>query len=272
MTDDTVSNLPTAKTLHVYALQPDVMWHSPQQNRERFAEQIELARPDAGSLVILPEAATTGFTNDVSGMSDTDRETSNWLAGLSRQYNCHFLCGVINTDPLSGLGQNQAILASPTGATSSYTKVNPFPLSREDDYFTAGDEVSVLKVGEASVCPLICYDLRFPETFRRGVGADVFVLIANWPASRMHHWHALLRARAIENQAYVVGVNRTGTDPTVQYAGGSVIFDYDGHVVKEMDERPGAMATRLDLTTLREYRKKLPFLPKGRRQTTLAGA
>lgn len=267
----------TTETLRVYAVQPDVAWHDPATNRDRVRRMVETANVEPGSLIALPETFASGFTNDVDAATDSPaNETALFLEELAADTQSYVIGGLVSSDPLTGLGLNQAVCCSPTaGEVLRYAKVNRFPMSGEPDHFAAGEAVDVFDVegvGGASVCPLICYDLRFPETFRLGAGSDVFVLIANWPATRMHHWHALLRARAIENQAFVVGVNRTGSDPAVQYSGGTVIYDYDGHCVTELDERPGIASALLDLSALRQFRRQLPFLPPTKTRRTLATA
>ena len=258
-----------ATSLRVYAVQPDVAWHDRPANFDRVRRQLDSADVQPGSLIALPETFATGFTNHVDDHSDTaSGETLGYLAELAADFESYVIGGLIATDPLTGLGLNQAVAVGPDGVERSrYSKINRFPLSGEPDHFAAGEAIDSFKLGDASVCPLICYDLRFPETFRKAVGSDVFVLIANWPSPRMHHWHALLRARAVENQAFVIGVNRTGSDPKVSYSGGTVIYDYDGHCVTELDERPAVASALLDLEALRAFRAKLPFLPpKTRRQ------
>ncbi len=112
------------------------------------------------------------------------------------------------------------------------------------------------------MAPLVCYDLRFPEIFRRAAvqGATLLVVIANWPAPRVAHWRQLLIARAIENQAYVVGVNRAGSDPKLVYPGSSLVIDPRGAIVAELDDRPGLLTATLDLAALEEYRRQFPAL------------
>ena len=261
-----MSMMSPADSLAVTIVQPDVVWHDVEANHDRIRRMLDARPPQPGGLIALPETVATGFTSEVELATDADGATAAWLSQIARDFDCHVTGGLIATDPLTGLGLNQAVTVSRDGEeVGRYAKMHRFPLSREADTFAAGEDVEPIEVNGATVCPLVCYDLRFPETWRRGVGSDVFLCIANWPASRMHHWHALLRARAIENQAFVVGVNRTGTDPLVQYAGGSVIYDYDGRALTELDERPTVAGATLDLAALRNFRRKLPFLPAARR-------
>lgn len=147
-----------------------------------------------------------------------------------------------------------------------YAKIHPFSYGREGESYTGGDAVGVYDwvSGQESlrVCPAVCYDLRFPELFRAGVrlGAEAFVIGANWPAARQHHWRTLLLARAIENQAVVLGVNRCGNDPHLAYAGGSIAVSPKGEVLGEMDDRPGVLTVEVDPGAVRAWRREFPAL------------
>jgi predicted amidohydrolase len=143
-----------------------------------------------------------------------------------------------------------------------YQKVHPFSYGKESQFYSGGDHLLLRRCGEAMVCPMICYDLRFPELWRIAAlnGAEVFTIGASWPAARQHHWRALLIARAIENQAYVVAVNRTGSDPFLKYAGGSIIISPRGEVLAEAGEESGVLQVQLDLAALRQWRDEFPVL------------
>jgi predicted amidohydrolase len=143
-----------------------------------------------------------------------------------------------------------------------YCKQQPFTLGGERDHFVAGSKSVTAICGEFSLTPFICYDLRFPELFRPAIadGTQVIAVIANWPQSRIAHWTALLRARAIENQAYVVGVNRCGNDPRLAYPGCSIIVDPQGNPLVEADEREQVVIADLNLKDLVDYRRKFPAL------------
>ena len=265
--------------MKVYCIQPDIAWHDAAANRERLGRMIVEAAPAAGSLVVLPEMFASGFTGDVSAATDSPNdESAAWCAALAAQFGCTIVAGLVTTAD-DGRGRNQAAVFGPGGEMGRYTKIHPFSHGGEARQYAPGDRIRVFQLddtggmdGEGAipvrVAPLVCYDLRFPETFRQAAveGVDVFVVIASWPSAREHHWHALLRARAIENQAFVVGVNRTGSDPHVAYSGGTRVFDYDGHPLVSMDELPAVSSTTLDLEALRQYRRKLPFLSDLRTQ------
>lgn len=258
--------------MKVVCIQPDVIWQDAPANRQRLERMIRDSQPGAEALVVLPETALSGFTADVEAGSDSPAgESFEWARGLAAELRISLLLGLITTSP-EGRGRNEAVLIGPEGEIGRYAKMNPFILGGESRTFEPGRQVEVFTVGGVRVCPLICYDLRFPELFREGAfrGADVFAVIANWPAAREHHWHAMLRSRAIENQAFVVGVNRVGADPNVQYSGGTTIFDADGHPLLSMDELPGVGGATLDLEAQRSYRLKLPYVSDYQRRRRAA--
>jgi len=141
--------------------------------------------------------------------------------------------------------------------------MRPFSLSGEGTHYQAGQKPATFRWHDCTVAPFICYDLRFPELFREAAlthKPELYVVIANWPDKRILHWVRLLQARAIENQAYVVGVNRVGSDPSYVYNGRSVIVDYNGEIVSDAGSNEGIIQARLDLEALRKYRQGLPFL------------
>ena len=214
---------------------------------------------------------STGFSMDLQATAERqDRPAEKFLAELARHYGCHVLGGVVNV-AADGLGRNEAVLYGPAGLEiMRYAKMHPFFHSGEAQYFAPGNSPVVADLaccepgrqGPARLSGFICYDLRFPEVFRSAAmaGAEVLAVIANWPASRCEHWRALLVARAIENQAWVVGVNRAGSDPDVSYFGGSAVVDPRGWVVAEAADGEMVLQAELDLAALRQYRREFPAL------------
>ncbi len=152
---------------------------------------------------------------------------------------------------------------APDGAlVSRYAKLHPFSFGGETNHYQAGDEIELIDMGEFRVAPFVCYDLRFPEAFRRAVraGAEVLVVIANWPAAREAHWLALLAARAIENQAYVVGLNRVGSDPHLSYSGKSLILGPRGETLVGGGTGEQLLVAEIEKAPLEEYRCQFPAL------------
>ena len=248
--------------MHIIACQLDLAWKDKAVNRRRVVELLETQTIPAGSLIVLPEMFETGFTMKVDVAADADGSCLAFVKEIALKHQSTVLAGVVTVDA-SGKGLNQAAVVGPGGdEITRYTKMHPFTLAGESEKYRAGDEVITFKLGGFTIAPLICYDLRFPERAREAVrlGADVLIYIASWPATRAAHWSALLTARAIENQAYVIGVNRVGNDPKNEYPGLSCVIDPQGKDIAVADDQPTALHTEIDLDSLRAYREALPFL------------
>ncbi|MDZ4820999.1 MAG: carbon-nitrogen family hydrolase [Planctomycetota bacterium] len=248
--------------MRVIAVQLDSVWEDPAASIARAKQLLDSARPEPGSLIVLPEMYATGFSMNAVEIAETPNGPAHrFLKELSLATSCYVMGGIAtrNQQRLT----NNSLLFSPAGLQlASYEKQQPFTLGGEGAHYQAGNQSVVVDCGEFCLSPLICYDLRFPELARRAVmaGANLLVVIANWPSPREAHWTALLKARAIENQAYVIGVNRTGRDPTLNYTGQSQIIDPQGQVLAALDNEETTLSADLDLAALVEYRTRLPFL------------
>lgn len=244
----------------------DTVWEDKAENCRRLGDI--LGRIDglrgSGDLVVLPEMFDTGFSFDLRKTADGDGATLRVLAGLAREFGVtlHGSRTVVGGD---GMGRNRVTVAGPDGRVlTEYDKIHPFSYGRESEFFVGGTEV-VTYAWEAGgdrlvACPAICYDLRFPELFRIGMlrGAEVFVLGANWPKPRRLHRRALAVARAVENQAFVLCVNRAGRDPNLEYSGESVAVSPTGEVIGEAGEAEEVLSVNLDVAELRAWRAKFP--------------
>ncbi|HYE02189.1 MAG TPA: nitrilase-related carbon-nitrogen hydrolase [Phycisphaerales bacterium] len=250
--------------MRAHLVQFDIAWEQPAENLATVRGMLDGARPSPGDLVVLPEMFSTGFSFNLARTADTDSGTLRAIAGLARQarVTVHGSRAVLGPD---GKGRNLATIAGPEGSIlAEYAKVHPFSFGKETDHFAGGETVVCYPwrgPGETTtVCAAICYDLRFPELFRLGLlsGAEVLALGANWPAPRAAHWRALLIARAIENQAFALGVNRCGSDPHLAYAGGSIAVGPRGEVLGELGAGPGVLSVELDFAALRSWRAVFP--------------
>jgi len=251
--------------MHVACCQFDIAWEDRGVNFARVRGMLAAARLPPGTLVLLPEMFASGFSMNVAGIAD-DGETEAFLASCAADLGLHLLAGLV-TRAADGRGLNQAVVVAPDvgGPVARYTKLHPFSFGQEMRHYARGDDLALFSLAAAPacpVCPLICYDLRFPEVFRQAAlaGAKLFAVIANWPAAREDHWVTLLRARAIENQAYVAGVNRIGRDPGNAYAGRSMIIDPRGVVLADAGSGAGVIGAELELDALEEYRRSFPAL------------
>lgn len=251
------------------AVQFDIVWEDKAANHAIIERTLAEAQPriEPGTFVLLPELGDTGFSLDLDRIVD-DR-TLVWATGLARRMQVYLQPGFARRmtsnagDPPPG--RNCAAIIAPDGLIlGEYQKVHPFSYGKESQFYAGGDHLLIKTCGDprdfAEVCPLICYDLRFPELWRLAAlaGAEVFTIGASWPAARQHHWRALCIARAIENQAYVVAVNRCGRDPHLEYAGGSLIVSPKGEIVAEAQNLPMVVQADLDFPALRGWRAEFP--------------
>lgn len=249
----------------VTGVQMDIAWEDREENVSRIERLLESV-PDLvpGSLFVFPELSTSGFTmNTPAVVEPRGGESERFFSGLARNRQSHVIAGVASQNENPGFGANEAVCFGPDGAEiGRYRKRNPFPLARESDHYPAGDRTVVFEINGWKVAPLICYDLRFPEPFREAaaLGAELFVVIANWPVARVDHWTTLLRARAIENLAYVIGVNRAGSDPNLAYPGASLIVGPKGEILAEAGAAPGLIRAELDREALLQWRRDFPAL------------
>lgn len=249
--------------MKIIGLQLDTVWENKPANHAKVLRLLDETRPPSDSLVVLSEMFATGFSMNVAGIHDSESgETQQFLSQTAAQYKIFLLGGVVTRDQ-GGRGRNEAVVYSPTGEeVARYCKIHPFTLGGEADHYSAGNQLCLFNWRGFTVAPFICYDLRFPEIFRAAAarGANLFGVIASWPSPREDHWVSLLKARAIENQAYVVGINRCGNDPKLYHSGHSVIFDPGGKMLAEAGEKEGAIAAELSLDFILKYRNELPFL------------
>ncbi len=255
--------------LKVIGCQYDIAWEDREANFARVRELLEAVRREEasrGALIVLPEMFSTGFSLDVDVTAEPETSPSQaFLGELAAAHEAAVLGGFVTRSEVSDRhGRNELRVIDPSGdELARYQKIRTFRYTREFDHYERGREIVTFDWGGLRICPLICYDLRFPELFRRGVahgGAEVFVVIASWPSVRAEHWITLLRARAIENQAWVVGINRTGRDPNWAYPGRSVVVNPHGEIVADAGDGEGLLVAELDHAQVRGWREEFPAL------------
>lgn len=248
------------------SLQHDIEWENPQRTREGIASAIESIELPRGSFLLLPELGDTGFSFDLDRITGLDGVA--WARRLAMSRGWHIQFGHAERGP-EGLGRNRATIIAPSGRPlGAYDKLHPFSFAGEDRVYRGGERITLVEAGGFSICPLVCYDLRFPELWRLATlaGAEVFTIGASWPARRAAHWRSLLIARAIENQAFVVACNRVGRDPKHEYAGGSIVVDPTGEVLAEGDATVALVAADLDRQRLLDWRATFPAIADIRRR------
>ncbi|HEY3286355.1 MAG TPA: amidohydrolase [Gemmatimonadaceae bacterium] len=259
--------------LRVTLVQPDTRWHDPAANRAQVERMLgaagAAAATDVGNdpqLIVLPETFTTGFSNDAVSRAETmEGETVAWMRDLARARDAAVTASVQIRDGEAVF--NRLLFATPDGAVRHYDKRHLFRMAREQQWYAAGRGRLIVEFHGWRICPMVCYDLRFPVFARnrpdptRGdeLEYDLLLYVANWPAARHEAWRTLLRARAMENLCYVVGVNRTGTDGNGHpYQGGSIAADPVGQTLVECDATAQTAKAVLSLERLREHRRRFP--------------
>jgi len=249
--------------MNVHLVQIDSVWEDRTANHAKARQLIAGANPLPGALIILPETFSTGFSMNLAVTAEPENgPTEQFLREMAAQYQCCVIGGVV-TQAEEGRGMNQALALAPDGSVlTRYTKNYPFSFGGETQVHRAGNEVSLFEWQGLRIAPLICYDLRFPEIARSAVraGAEVLVFIAAWPVKRIQHWITLLQARAIENQAFVIGVNRCGTDPDFTYTGRSLVVDPHGVVIADAAEQERVVSAKIDPAILHQWREQFPAL------------
>lgn len=249
--------------MKIFCCQHDIVWEDKAATHTRVEAVPGQEVFSCGSLLVLPEMFSTGFSLDVPRIAEGEaRESERFLADVARTNGIFVMGGVVNAGS-DGRGRNEAVVFSPEGRElARYCKTQPFTLGGEMAAFTPGQGPTLFQWGECLVAPFICYDLRFPEIFRPAAraGAQLITVIASWPDARIGQWVKLLQARAIENQCYVAGVNRVGSDPRFHYSGRSMIVDFRGDILVDAGSEENIISAELDLEDLAEYRRELPFL------------
>jgi len=247
----------------VHCCQLNIAWENKPENFRRVRSLLDKRRIFPESLIVLPEMFATGFSMNALNIAEPKNgPTTSFLRQLARNHRSYVLGGFVRQGPGRKMF-NEAVCMAPSGrCIARYAKLHPFNPGGESKHYSAGDQITMFRWTDLKVAVFICYDLRFPEVFRVAVGrgAQVMVVIANWPNRRHSHWLVLLRARAIENQAYMIGVNRCGRDPKLGYAGGSVVIDPHGNTVASAGRQESIASAKLDPEALRQWRSGFPVL------------
>ncbi len=251
--------------MHITLLQPNLFWHDPVANRAMLEERI-FGLPEPTDLIVLPEMFTTGFTMDAPSVAEPmNLTTVRWLKQMAAQTGAVVTGSYIVQE--KGQYFNRLIWMQPDGQFDTYDKRHLFRMAGEDTVYSAGTSRLVKEWKGWRICPLICYDLRFPVWSRNqqaGPNAtdfayDLLLYVANWPAARRNAWNVLLQARAIENLSYVVGVNRVGEDGNGHpYSGDSAVIDYKGDVLFHQTDTEIVHQQTLSLDELSAFRAKFP--------------
>lgn len=249
------------------AIQHDIAWGDRDANLTRYLEFVDAAAEAGADLVVFSETFAVGFGFGTDGFP-TEPEggpTSTWMSQAAQRAGVWIAGSVPEiANDMSSDDQrpsNTLVFAAPDGTQVRYRKIHPFSFAGEDLVVRAGHDVISVDVAGVRITPFVCYDLRFTTEFwDAALTTDLYLVVANWPASRREHWNTLLRARAIENQAYVVGVNRVGQGNGLDYSGDTAVIDPAGVVVESVGDTEQIVIVDIDPNRVIEVRRSFPFL------------
>ncbi len=248
--------------LRVAAVQHDIAWEDRDTTLAALTPQVSAAVSAGAELVVLAEMFATGFSMATHRTAEpVDGTTVGWMREQATRHGVHVAGSLALRGPDRRLPTNTLVVVGPDGRIQRYDKLHPFSYAGEHERFAAGDESVVAEVAGLRLGLSVCYDLRFATAYwPQAPVVHAYLVVANWPAARREHWRCLLRARAIENQAYVVGVNRVGEGGGLAYAGDSAIIDPLGQTLVSAAEAPTLLLAELDPAVVAEVRTRLPFL------------
>ncbi|MDN3596179.1 amidohydrolase [Zunongwangia endophytica] len=250
----------TKENLNVAILQANLEWEDASANRSLFSKKME-ALSDSVALIVLPEMFTTGFSMNAENLAEEDDgETFLWMKEQAKIKDSAVTGSVIITE--NGNYYNRLYFVFPDGSYQKYDKRHTFTLAKEDQTYSAGTDRLIVEYKGWKICPLICYDLRFPVWSRNTEEYDLLIYVANWPKKRVAAWDALLKARAIENLSFCIGLNRVGEDGDGHiYSGHSAVYDCLGKILTEENaESEFSKEITLDKSYLQDTRKQFKFL------------
>lgn len=246
--------------MKVAAIQHDISWEDAASTREHVTPLIAQAAAAGARLIVLAEMFATGFSMHPERIAeDEGGPTEGFLLDQAREHGTHLIASIAQRGS-DGCYRNNAVVATPSGTVHRYAKIHPFSYAREHERYTAGDRHLTVDVEGLRVTVFVCYDLRFGEEFwARATDTDLYVVPANWPEPRREHWRTLLRARAIENQAYVLGVNRVGRHGELNYVGDSAIIDPLGRTLAEAALGESVLVAEATSASVSDVRTAFPF-------------
>ncbi|RXM46150.1 nitrilase family protein [Flavobacterium sp. YO64] len=240
-------------------IQSDLYWENASENRKRFEAKINSLDSEV-NLIVLPEMFSTGFTMNPSAVAETMQgETVLWMKAMAKAKSSAVVGSLVIVE--NEKYYNRMLFVFPSGEIQFYDKRHLFTLAGEDEFYTAGTQKVIVDYLDWKICLQVCYDLRFPVFVRNVENYDLLLYVANWPKVRTNAWDTLLKARAIENLSYVVGVNRIGLDANnFEHIGHSQVIDFLGNYILEPQETEDVFILELDKNTMLEARKKFAFL------------
>ena len=239
--------------------QTNIIWEDKSANKAKCEAFILEASNQCADLILFPEMSLTGFSMRVRELGeDIIGETVSWFKAMSIKYNIGIGFGYINSISNNSKGLNNYIVFDPQGnLLSNYCKIHPFSFGKEAEFYEGGKSITIFSYRQWDISTFICYDLRFPEIFQAASKkASLITVAANWPESRIVHWETLLRARAIENQCYIAGINRVGCGDGIKYCGHSLVIDPLGNIISKGANTEELLVCRINLENVYNIREE----------------
>ena len=248
--------------MRIAALQSDIAWEDPQSNFEHLRPWVKAAAAAGARLLLLPEMFAYGFSMATNRIAEpVEGPSTRFLRQEAQEHGLWIAGSIPELEPGDENPHNTLLLVSPEGEAHRYRKIHPFTYAGEHESYRAGKDFVTVEIEGLRATLFICYDLRFADEFwATAHNTDVYLVAANWPEPRRHHWQTLLLARAIENQAYVVGVNRVGSGGGLRYTGDSRIIDPMGNILAAGSEGETLLIAEVDPQVVATTRQSFPFL------------
>lgn len=242
------------------------MFEDKQYNYDKAKNAIKESADRNADIILFPEMSFTGFSMNTALIQEEQYESLKTIKGSASKYGIHVGFGWAKKG--LEMAENHYTIIDPSGkAVLDYIKIHPFSFMKENENFESGNSIEICSINDIDICTFICYDLRFPEIFQiASLKASVIVVAANWPSARRHHWECLLKARAIENQVYIVGINCVGTQNDIEYSGGSCIINPNGYIIDKLGDEEDLLICDVD-NDAQKYREA--FSVKKDRKTDL---
>jgi omega-amidase len=261
--------------MRIALAQIDITWENKEDNKKKALNFIEKAKEQKVDFVLFPEMSLTGFSMNVPLIGEKQDDASStkaWFADKALKNNIYIGFGYVEIHPETMKGINKFSVASPDGnIISDYSKIHPFSFGLEAEHYVGGHSITIFKLQDFTAATFICYDLRFPEIFQyASKEASLITISANWPKARREHWITLLKARAIENQCYIAGINRVGWGDNIEYCGDSMIINPLGNIITQRTNEESLIVADIDSNEVREIRESFQ-LKRDRREDFYSG-
>ncbi|EKQ50364.1 carbon-nitrogen family hydrolase [Clostridium sp. Maddingley MBC34-26] len=236
--------------------QINIVWENARENMKKVEEFAQKASKSNVELVLFPEMTFTGFTMNIQKLLLSENEIVNWIKKVAVNNNVNIGLGfAVKVDEK---GENKYVVISKEGnILAQYIKIHPFSYGGEDKKYYCGKKICTFTIGEFKITPFICYDLRFPEIFQAASkAAQIITVAASWPEDREEHWVTLLKARAIENQCYIIGINRVGEGDNLHYGGASIFVNPNGEILNEISSKETLIVSNIEMNDITKIKNK----------------